>query len=178
MAARQCASWLFHSYRKWNVKNEPSVLKCYLEMELQIWDCICCFAILGLKRILKSHMDMVNNRTADWALGEALAIGSLLKEGIHVRLSGQDVERGTFRYHKKNIIKHKKNWKIRTPEKIVVIDQSFTFKETKGIGRVMFQEQSDLDLDCLLRPVCLNCLDPKPLSASPLNCSEQSPWQK
>ena len=41
---------------------------------------------------------MVNNRTADWALGEALAFGSLLKEGVHVRLSGQDVERGTFRY--------------------------------------------------------------------------------
>jgi 2-oxoglutarate dehydrogenase complex dehydrogenase (E1) component-like enzyme len=27
-----------------------------------------------------------------------MAFGSLLKEGIHVRLSGQDVERGTFRY--------------------------------------------------------------------------------
>lgn len=40
---------------------------------------------------------MINERTADWALGEALAFGSLLKEGIHVRLSGQDVERGTFR---------------------------------------------------------------------------------
>lgn len=26
-----------------------------------------------------------------------MAFGSLLKEGIHVRLSGQDVERGTFR---------------------------------------------------------------------------------
>ena len=40
---------------------------------------------------------MVKNRMADWALGEALAFGSLLKEGVHVRLSGQDVERGTFR---------------------------------------------------------------------------------
>ncbi|XP_060560262.1 2-oxoglutarate dehydrogenase complex component E1-like isoform X5 [Ruditapes philippinarum] len=55
----------------------------------------------GLKRILKSHMQMVNERSVDWALGEALAFGSLLKEGIHVRLSGQDVERGTFshRHH-------------------------------------------------------------------------------
>lgn len=33
----------------------------------------------------------------DWALAEYMAFGSLLKGGIHVRLSGQDVERGTFR---------------------------------------------------------------------------------
>jgi 2-oxoglutarate dehydrogenase E1 component len=41
---------------------------------------------------------MVQNRTVDWALGEYMAFGSLLREGTHVRLSGQDVERGTFRY--------------------------------------------------------------------------------
>ncbi len=32
----------------------------------------------------------------DWATGEALAFGSLLADGHPVRLSGQDVERGTF----------------------------------------------------------------------------------
>ncbi|WP_134500191.1 hypothetical protein, partial [Microvirga pakistanensis] len=32
----------------------------------------------------------------DWAMAEALAFGSLLLEGHRVRLSGQDVERGTF----------------------------------------------------------------------------------
>ena len=32
----------------------------------------------------------------DWAMGELLAYGTLLLEGYHVRLSGQDVERGTF----------------------------------------------------------------------------------
>jgi len=32
----------------------------------------------------------------DWALGEGLAFGTLLKEGTPVRLSGQDSERGTF----------------------------------------------------------------------------------
>lgn len=30
----------------------------------------------------------------DWAMSEALAFGTLLAEGNHVRLSGQDVERG------------------------------------------------------------------------------------
>jgi 2-oxoglutarate dehydrogenase E1 component len=37
----------------------------------------------------------------DWATAEGLAFGSLLMEGKAVRLSGQDVERGTFsqRHH-------------------------------------------------------------------------------
>lgn len=54
-----------------------------------------------LKRILEGRSKMVSKRTADWALGEAVAFGSLLVEGVHVRLSGQDVERGTFshRHH-------------------------------------------------------------------------------
>lgn len=55
----------------------------------------------GLSRILKARAEMVKSRTVDWALAEYMALGSLLKEGIHIRLSGQDVERGTFshRHH-------------------------------------------------------------------------------
>ncbi|EDO37169.1 predicted protein [Nematostella vectensis] len=55
----------------------------------------------GLRRILKARADLLSNGYVDWAMGEALAFGSLLMEGIHVRLSGQDVERGTFshRHH-------------------------------------------------------------------------------
>lgn len=37
-----------------------------------------------------------NNEPLDWATMESLAFASLLKEGFGVRLSGQDVERGTF----------------------------------------------------------------------------------
>lgn len=33
---------------------------------------------------------------ADWAMGEALAYGSLLRDKIHIRLTGEDVERGTM----------------------------------------------------------------------------------
>lgn len=55
------------------------------------------FIPTGLSRILRGRADMTKTRTVDWALAEYMAFGSLLKEGIHVRLSGQDVERGTFR---------------------------------------------------------------------------------
>ena len=56
-----------------------------------------CILLSGLRRILKARHDLLEKGYVDWAMGEALAFGSLLKEGVHVRLSGQDVERGTFR---------------------------------------------------------------------------------
>ncbi|XP_065076856.1 2-oxoglutarate dehydrogenase complex component E1 isoform X4 [Ochlerotatus camptorhynchus] len=59
----------------------------------------------GLMRVLAARKEMVDNKTVDWALGEAMAFGSLLKEGIHVRLSGQDVERGTFS-HRHHVLHH------------------------------------------------------------------------
>ncbi|KAK9500382.1 hypothetical protein O3M35_001659 [Rhynocoris fuscipes] len=59
----------------------------------------------GIERILKQRMQMLEKRTVDWAMGEAMAFGSLLKDGIHVRLSGQDVERGTFS-HRHHVLHH------------------------------------------------------------------------
>ncbi|MFV0127835.1 multifunctional oxoglutarate decarboxylase/oxoglutarate dehydrogenase thiamine pyrophosphate-binding subunit/dihydrolipoyllysine-residue succinyltransferase subunit [Streptomyces sp. HMX112] len=38
----------------------------------------------------------VEDGTVDWGMGETLAIGSLLMEGVPVRLAGQDTRRGTF----------------------------------------------------------------------------------
>jgi 2-oxoglutarate dehydrogenase E1 component len=47
--------------------------------------------------ILKARHDAVFNRKPiDWATAESLAFGSLVLEGHAVRLSGQDVRRGTF----------------------------------------------------------------------------------
>ncbi len=56
------------------------------------------------KKFLRKTVRLVDDRKAmyfernklDWALGELLAYGSLLSEGNDVRISGQDVERGTF----------------------------------------------------------------------------------
>ncbi len=39
---------------------------------------------------------MLDQNQIDWGLGECLAMGTLLLEKTHVRLSGQDVRRGTF----------------------------------------------------------------------------------
>ncbi|KAL3489369.1 thiamine diphosphate-binding protein [Aspergillus germanicus] len=51
----------------------------------------------NLKRILSNRTKTVEEgQNIDWATAEALAFGSLVNEGYHVRVSGQDVERGTF----------------------------------------------------------------------------------
>ncbi len=50
-----------------------------------------------LVRSLAHRQEMVtSNRPVDWSMAEALAYGSILDEGYHVRLSGQDSGRGTF----------------------------------------------------------------------------------
>ena len=50
-----------------------------------------------IARQLEAKQDMFKTGTGfDWATAEALAFGSLLDETYRVRLSGQDVGRGTF----------------------------------------------------------------------------------
>ena len=55
------------------------------------------FAPLGkVNRLLKGKRESLQNNQLDWAMGELLAYGSILQEGRDVRMSGQDVRRGTF----------------------------------------------------------------------------------
>ncbi|MCC5933179.1 MAG: multifunctional oxoglutarate decarboxylase/oxoglutarate dehydrogenase thiamine pyrophosphate-binding subunit/dihydrolipoyllysine-residue succinyltransferase subunit [Candidatus Cyclonatronum sp.] len=51
-----------------------------------------------LLRILAKRSEIVekNQKKIDWGYGEALAFGSLLVQGVPIRLAGQDSERGTF----------------------------------------------------------------------------------
>ncbi|KAI9342060.1 thiamine diphosphate-binding protein [Zopfochytrium polystomum] len=51
----------------------------------------------NLAKILKAREKSIKDGDGiDWATAESMAFGSLLAENTHVRLSGQDVERGTF----------------------------------------------------------------------------------
>jgi 2-oxoglutarate dehydrogenase E1 component len=49
-----------------------------------------------LKQAMEKRAQSVREGGIDWATGELLAFGSLLKEGTPVRLAGQDSRRGTF----------------------------------------------------------------------------------
>ena len=60
--------------------------------------------IKKIQRLVESRQDMFDNNQLDWSMGEHLAYASLLDEGFQVRISGQDVERGTFS-HRHAVVK-------------------------------------------------------------------------
>ncbi|MBS1637709.1 MAG: 2-oxoglutarate dehydrogenase E1 component [Bacteroidetes bacterium] len=57
-----------------------------------------------IQKVYDDRKAMIANDNYDWAMGELLAYASLMKEGHHVRFSGQDVERGTFS-HRHAVVK-------------------------------------------------------------------------
>jgi 2-oxoglutarate dehydrogenase E1 component len=55
------------------------------------------FKPLGkVNRLMKGTQKLLDDKKVDWAMAELTAYGTLLLEGHDVRLSGQDVKRGTF----------------------------------------------------------------------------------
>ncbi|HEX9485019.1 MAG TPA: 2-oxoglutarate dehydrogenase E1 component, partial [Gemmatimonadaceae bacterium] len=60
-----------------------------------------------LARIIERRREALHNGAIDWGHAEALLFGSLLVEGIGVRMSGQDAERGTFGH--RNAVLHDEN---------------------------------------------------------------------
>lgn len=80
------------------------------------------------ERILKARANMVfETNLLDWGMGETLAYGSLLEEGFNVRISGQDVERGTFS-HRHAILRDEN-----TEDRINLID---TNPNNKGVFQI------------------------------------------
>jgi len=60
--------------------------------------------IRKISRLIEARKQMFENDKLDWSMAEHLAYGSLLEEGFNVRISGQDVERGTFS-HRHAVVK-------------------------------------------------------------------------
>ncbi len=83
------------------------------------------------KKFISKIQKLINDRKAmyfendklDWAMAELLAYGSLLTEGYDVRISGQDVERGTFS-HRHAVVKVEES-----EEEVVLLNQ---LKDQKG----------------------------------------------
>ncbi|KQR94532.1 2-oxoglutarate dehydrogenase subunit E1 [Chryseobacterium sp. Leaf180] len=57
-----------------------------------------------ITRLFENRVKAINANALDWALGEWLAYATLLNEGYNVRISGEDVERGTFS-HRHAVVK-------------------------------------------------------------------------
>jgi 2-oxoglutarate decarboxylase len=60
-----------------------------------------------LRRPLARRVDALEAGGIDFGQAEALAFGSLLTEGVHIRLTGQDTERGTFSH--RHLVLHDEN---------------------------------------------------------------------
>jgi 2-oxoglutarate dehydrogenase E1 component len=63
----------------------------------------------------RTHMlDHVDERTVDWSAAEELALASILADGVSIRLTGEDVERGTFS-HRHAVLHDAKDGKVHVP---------------------------------------------------------------
>jgi 2-oxoglutarate dehydrogenase E1 component len=70
-----------------------------------------------LDRVREKRIHMLDNpddRTVDWAAAEELALASILADGISIRLTGEDVERGTFS-HRHAVLHDANDGKLHVP---------------------------------------------------------------
>ncbi|HDO51748.1 MAG TPA: 2-oxoglutarate dehydrogenase E1 component, partial [Rhizobiales bacterium] len=77
-----------------------------------------------VNRFMENRRKMIEEGTAiDWSFAEALAFGTLLREGFRVRLSGQDCERGTFS-QRHSVLNDQKTEEKYTPLNHIVAGQA------------------------------------------------------
>ncbi len=70
-----------------------------------------------LERLREKRLHMFDNpdeRTVDWSAAEDLALASILADGISIRLTGEDVERGTFS-HRHAVLHDANDGKVHVP---------------------------------------------------------------
>eukprot|EP00656_Telonema_subtile_P053723 TRINITY_DN7845_c0_g2_i12.p1 TRINITY_DN7845_c0_g2~~TRINITY_DN7845_c0_g2_i12.p1 ORF type:complete len:625 (+),score=180.02 TRINITY_DN7845_c0_g2_i12:179-2053(+) len=80
----------------------------------------------GVQRVMKAKAASIQaGKNLDWGTAEALAFASLLQEDNHVRLSGQDVQRGTFS-HRHCVLTNQDDGTKYLPLNSCVVDQAST----------------------------------------------------
>lgn len=77
-----------------------------------------------ITKLFDSRSKMIENNSIDWAMGELLAYATLLTEGENVRISGEDVERGTFS-HRHAVVKTEDNEEEYVPLKQIADGTQF-----------------------------------------------------
>lgn len=80
--------------------------------------------IRKIERLIQSRKTMFDDNKLDWAMAEHLAYGTLLEEGHDVRISGQDVERGTFS-HRHAVVK------VEDSEEEIILHNQISDKQGK-----------------------------------------------
>ena len=94
------------------------------------------------ERILEGRAKMVfETNKLDWGMAENLAYGSLMEEGFNVRISGQDVERGTFS-HRHAVLRDEV-----TEERINLLNKNKDSKGEMSIYNSLLSEYGVLGFD-------------------------------
>lgn len=94
-----------------------------------------------IQKIVADRKIGYDNDTIDWGTAETLAYGSLLTEGYDVRISGQDVERGTFS-HRHAVVKVEDS-----EEEVVLLDSIDNKKGNFHIFNSLLSEYGVLGFD-------------------------------
>ena len=63
-------------------------------------------------------LDSPDERTVDWSLAEELACAAILSDGTSIRLTGEDVERGTFN-HRHAVFHGVNNGRVHVPLQVL-----------------------------------------------------------
>lgn len=92
-------------------------------------------------KLFKDRLNMIEKDQLDWGMAEMLAYASLLVEGHPVRISGQDVERGTFS-HRHAVVKTEDN-----EEEIITLNLLEDGQEQMTIYNSLLSEYGVLGFD-------------------------------
>lgn len=81
---------------QWNTGLEANLLKYIGVKSVDVPQEFAVHSTIARSHVQKRQQRIEAGTGLDWSTAEALAFGSLLLQGFHIRISGQDVGRGTF----------------------------------------------------------------------------------